>query len=135
MKVFIDTNVFLDAFLNRDDGSAKKVLKFVLQQDMKLFCNDITIVNIVYLIRKKFSKDEIDKIIDKLIDSYTIVPANSKIIADANHSLFKDFEDGIQYFCVKEIEADLIITNNKKDFTFSKIEVLSPVEFRLLYLN
>ncbi len=135
MKVFIDTNVFLDAFLNRDDGSAKKVLKFVLQQDMKLFCNDITIVNIVYLIRKKFSKDEIDKIIDKLIDSYTIVPANSKIIADANHSLFKDFEDGIQYFCAKEIEADLIITNNKKDFTFSKIEVLSPVEFRLLYLN
>jgi len=135
MKVFIDTNVFLDAFLNRDDGSAKKVLKFVVQQEMTPFCNDISIINIVYLIRKKFSKDEISGIIDKLVDNYTIVPASSKIIVDANNSNFKDFEDGVQYFCAKEIEADLIITNNKKDFILSEIEVLSPVEFGLLYLN
>ena len=135
MKVFIDTNVFLDAFLNRDDGSAKKILKFLIQQEMNLFCNDITVINIAYLVRKKFSKEEINDIINKLVDNYAIVPANSKIIVDANNSNFKDFEDGVQYFCAKEIKADLIITNNKKDFTFSKIEVLTPVEFRVLYLD
>ena len=52
-------------------------------------------------------------------------------IIDANNSNFKDFKDGVQYSCAKEVEADLIITNNKKDFTFSEIEVLSPVEFGL----
>jgi hypothetical protein len=29
----------------------------------------------------------------------------------------------------------LIITNNKKDFTFSEIEVLTAVEFTLLYID
>jgi len=97
MKVFIDTNVFLDAFLNRDDGSAKKILKFLIQQEMNLFCNDITVINIAYLVRKKFSKEEINDIINKLVDNYAIVPKNSKIIVDANNSNFKDFEDGVQY--------------------------------------
>jgi len=44
-------------------------------------------------------------------------------------------EDGVQYFCAKEAKADLIISNNKKDFTLSEIEVFSPVEFGLLYLD
>jgi len=135
MKVFIDTNVFLDVFLNRDNGSAKRILKFLVQQDINLFCNDISIINIAYILRKRFTKDEISRIIDKLIDSYIIVPANSKIIVDANNSNFKDFEDGVQYFCAKEINADLIITNNKKDFNYSEIEILTPVEFDLLYVE
>jgi len=48
---------------------------------------------------------------------------------------FKDFEDGVQYFCAKKAKVDLIITNNKKDFTLSEIEIFSPIEFGLLYLN
>ena len=88
-----------------------------------------------YIIRKKFSKEKIKKTINLIINQYNIVPATEQIISYANNSSFKDFEDGVQYFCAKEIEADLIITNNKKDFSSSKIEVLTAVEFTLLYID
>ena len=58
-----------------------------------------------------------------------------KIIEDANNSKFKDFEDGVQYFCAKEIKADLIISNNKKDFWESDIFVLKADEFYALYIG
>ena len=63
------------------------------------------------------------------------VCASGKIIKDANNSKFKDFEDGVQYFCAKEIEADLIISNNKKDFSESDIFVLKADEFVALYMS
>jgi len=50
-------------------------------------------------------------------------------------SEFKDFEDGVQYFCARRVEADLIITSNKKDFTHSEIEVLTPLTFFNEYMK
>ena len=78
--------------------------------------SDISVINIAYIIRKDFSKNEITEIDNILLKKHIIVCASEKIIEDANNSKFKDFEDGVQYFCAKEIEADLIISNNKKDF-------------------
>ena len=49
MNIFLDTNVFADAFLNRDDGSAKRALKFLEEQSIELFLNDISIINSTHL--------------------------------------------------------------------------------------
>jgi predicted nucleic acid-binding protein len=135
LKVFIDTNIFLDSYLERDKGVAKGVFDFLETSDTEIYLNDISIINIAYIVRKKFSKNEIQEKINLIINQYHIVPATKQIISDANNSAFKDFEDGVQYFCAKEIDADLIITNNKKDFTSSEIEVLTAVEFSLLYID
>ena len=135
LKIFIDTNIFLDSYLERDEGIAKSLFNFLEIHDTQIYLNDISIINIAYIIRKKFSKEKIKKTINLIINQYNIVPATEQIISYANNSSFKDFEDGVQYFCAKEIEADLIITNNKKDFSSSKIEVLTAVEFTLLYID
>lgn len=135
LKVFIDTNIFLDSYLERDYGISKGIFDFLETTDTKIYLNDISIINIAYIIRKKFSKNEIQEKINLIINQYHIVPATKQIISDANNSAFKDFEDGVQYFCAKEIEVDLIITNNKKDFTSSNIEVLTASEFTLLYID
>ena len=135
MNIFVDTNVFLDAFLNRDDGSAKEVLKFLAAGQVALSINDITIINIAYILRKAFSRDRIKEIIDLMTNEYQIVCADERIIADANRLSFEDFEDGVQYACAQRAEADLIITGNKRDFIRSEIDVLSPVEFAQLYIR
>lgn len=135
MKVFIDTNIFLDALLNRDEGLSKQILKELEKLDMDIFLSDISVINIVYIIRKDFTKNEIREIVNILLKKHKIVSANNNIIFTANNSNFKDFEDGVQYFCAKEIEANLIITNNKQDFKTSKIDVLSAKEFYALYLQ
>ena len=135
MKIFIDTNVFLDALLNRDNGLSKKLIQHLEKQNIEIFLSDISVINIAYIIRKDFSKDEIKEIVDMLLKKHIIVCASGKIIEDANRSKFKDFEDGVQYFCAKEIEADLIISNNKKDFSESDIFVLKADEFYALYMG
>jgi len=135
MKIFIDTNVFLDAILNRDNGLSKNVIKHLELLNTEISLSDISVINIAYIVRKEFTKDEIKNIINLLIKRYNIISANSEIILNANSSNFKDFEDGVQYFCAREIEADLIITRNKKDFKTSNITVLSAEEFYTLYME
>ena len=134
-KVYIDTNVFLDSYLKRDGGFAERVFLFLEDRDIEICLNDISIINIAYILKKPFSQNEIKEKIDFITKYYTIVCSNANIIRDANHSQFKDFEDGVQYFCAKEIEADLIISNNKRDFKMSDINVLTPQEFCLVYLD
>ena len=46
----------------------------------------------------------------------------------------KDFEDAMQYFSAKEIDADCIVTRNVKDFDFAEIKVLTPHEFLEMYV-
>jgi len=135
LKVFIDTNVFLDSYLKRDKGVSQSVFDFLEIRDVDIYLNDISIINIAYIIKKHFSKEEIQEKINLIIETYSIVPANQEIIMLANNSTFTDFEDGVQYFCAREINADLIISNNKKDFKSSKIDILTPLEFSLLYIN
>ena len=135
MKIFIDTNVFLDALLNRNKGLSKKLIQHLEQQNIEISLSDISVINIAYIIRKDFSKDEIKEVVNILLKKHKIVCASGKIIEDANNSKFKDFEDGVQYFCAKKIEADLIISNNKKDFLESDIFVLKADEFYALYMD
>jgi len=135
LKIFIDTNVFLDSYLKRDDGISSSIFNFLEENKVKVYLNDISIINIAYIIKKVFLHSEIKEKINLITNEYNIVCANEKIISMANNSEFKDFEDGVQYFCAKEIDADLIISKNKKDFKFSNIDVLTPIEFGLLYLN
>ena len=43
--------------------------------------------------------------------------------AESKSLRYKGFEDVLQYFAVKQIAADCIITRNKKDFLFSDIQM------------
>jgi predicted nucleic acid-binding protein len=134
MRIFIDTNIFLDALLDRDKGVSKKLIQYLEKQNIEISLSDISVINISYIIRKSFSKEERKEIVHLLLQKHKIVCASAKIIEDANNSQFKDFEDAVQYFCAKEINADLIISNNKKDFLESDIFVLKANEFCDLYI-
>ncbi|MEM1216476.1 MAG: PIN domain nuclease, partial [Bacteroidota bacterium] len=55
-----------------------------------------------------------------------VLELNDKIIErSVNDDNFKDFEDGIQYYTALENEAEIIITRNLKDFSASKIPVMT----------
>ena len=135
LKVYIDTNVYLNSIQNRDKGVSKKVLEFLVQKDVRLYINDLSIINIHYIAQKNRTKEEITKIIKTILKKQEIVSIDKYIIENSLDSEFKDFEDGVQYFCAKEIDADLIITSNKKDFKCSQIMVLTPFEFYNKYIK
>ena len=46
-KIYIDTNIFLDSILNRDNGIAKSVLFFLSDKNFEIVLNDISIEMII----------------------------------------------------------------------------------------
>lgn len=59
----------------------------------------------------------------------SIVEVDETIIDLALQSDFIDFEDAVQYFAAKSVNADFIITRNIKDYKNSAIPVLTAEQF------
>ena len=135
IKVYIDTNVYLNSLQERDKEISKKVLTFLEERDIKIFVNDLSIINIHYITRKSMSKELIKSELKKILSKHSVVPIDKFIIENSLDSEFKDFEDGVQFFCAKRVEADLIITNNPKDFKESDIKIMTPLEFYSEYIQ
>jgi predicted nucleic acid-binding protein len=137
LKVYVDTNVFLDSILNRDNGIAREVLYFLEDKNFEIILNDVSIINIHYFSSKdkKLNSETVKKYIGLFLEEYTIISANTELLKSALYSKFSDFEDGVQYFCAKEIGADLIISKDKKGFKESDIEKINPVDFYNEYIK
>lgn len=135
LKVYIDTNIFLDSILNRDNGIAREVLFFLEDKNFEIILNDISIINIHYFARKGLGTSSLKQYINTFLNEYTIISANKDLLLQAINSDFKDFEDGVQYFCAKDYGTELIITNDKKGFKVSDIEVISSLDFYNQYIK
>ena len=135
LKVYIDTNIYLNSIENRDNGISKSLLAFLAEKDVELYLNDLTIINVHYIAKKNRTREEITQILKVILKKQEIVSIDKEIIENSLDSKFKDFEDGVQYFCAKRVDVDLIITSNKKDFTLSEIKVLTPLEFYSEYME
>ncbi len=44
-----------------------------------------------------------------------------------------DFDDGLEYYSAEASKCTCIVTNDERDFYFSKIEVLNAHDFLLKY--
>jgi predicted nucleic acid-binding protein len=135
-KAFIDTNVFLDLFLNRDKfaDAAEKVLLWCEDGMIHGFTSSINICNIYYLINQQKSKADTKKIIKRLLEFISITDTKRKDLLLAIESEFTDFEDAVQYYSSLNIDTvNYIITRNKKDYKKSTISIVTPEEFIKLF--
>ena len=57
----------------RDDGVVKSLFNFLKNSNIEIVLNNISIINIAYIIRKKFSKNEIKEKINLITNQYHIV--------------------------------------------------------------
>jgi predicted nucleic acid-binding protein len=135
IRIYIDTNIYLNSILNRDKEISKNILSFLAGVDVELYLNDISVINIHYIIRKSFDRDGVIDELRTIQQENSLVSVDEEVIESALDSEFKDFEDAIQYFCAKKIDAELIITDNIKDFKLSDIRVISAKEFYKEYIE
>jgi len=129
LKIYIDTNIYINSILNRDNGISQDVLVFLDRAGVKLYLNDISVINIHYIIKRYLDRTAIKDELKTIRKEHSLVSVDNDIIDEAFDSDFNDFEDGVQYFCAKRVGSELIITDNKKDFKNSDIKVLTAKEF------
>ena len=132
MKIFVDTNIFLDLILKRK--SFHDALLLFNGVEKKLFSAailDITVLNIDYVAKKQVK--DIKEFIQLLNSNFSVVGVSNEIIAKALEIKNSDFEDTLQYLSAKDLKSDCIITNDKS-FYKADIETLSSSEFVKKYL-
>ena len=131
MKVFIDTNIFLDLLFRRDAFLADSLKVFDLAVDGKieLMISDLSIANIKYITRKDYSIDRFYEVMAIFRPLFTIVPVGEHSVDQAFALKARDFEDALQYFSAVNAGADYFLTRNINDFAFASMKVLTPTEF------
>lgn len=132
MKIFVDTNIFLDLVLKRE--SFHDALLIFNAIEKKLFLGiilDITILNIDYIAKKQVKN--IKEFIKLINANFSIVSVSNEIISKALDIKNNDLEDTLQYLSAKNLKSDCIVTNDKS-FYKSDIQTLSSSEFIKKYM-
>ena len=138
LKVFIDTNIFLDYIERRPVGikEAIAIFKLAACNDIHLLVSDLTIANIKYITRKTIPLSEFYRVMRLGRELFSVVPIGEKAIDKAIAIEPKDFEDALQYFSAEQAGADCIITRNIEDFSFSaSVKVMTPNDFLFTYFQ
>ena len=133
MKIFVNTNVFLDILFKRGNYNASlAILKAVKNRVFEGTVADISIVNIAYISRKV--DVDIRTYLSAIERSFSVMGANNSIVHDALMLDNNDIEDNIQYFLALYGKCDCIVSNDK-GFYIGDIEVLDNGEFVEKYLK
>ncbi|MCC8358472.1 type II toxin-antitoxin system VapC family toxin [Salinimicrobium sediminilitoris] len=131
-KLLVDTNIVID-LLSEKKGFYNDAARIFSQADKKevhLAISSHTFANTNYILTKLKSAKEAREILRKFKVLVEILNLDDKIIELAlSDNSFPDFEDGLQYYSAIENDVDIIITRNKKDFTSSKIPVMTAKEY------
>lgn len=130
MKIFLDTNVLLD-FVTEREGveEACEILQMGEEGTADLYTSYLTMANTAYVARKGRSRDELYAVLAGLSDLIQVLSMDENQFKQAVANPVSDFEDMLQYVCAVTHGCDIIITRNKKDFSFSQIPIYTSMEF------
>lgn len=133
MKIFVDTNVFLDIVLKRGDyDDSLAIFKAVKNRVYEGVLSDISLVNIAYLSHKV--DVDIRSYLSAIEQNFSVQGANNAIMQDALLLVNDDIEDNMQYYIALYGECDCIVSNDK-GFYRGDIEVLGSAAFVDRYLR
>jgi len=132
MNIFLDANILV-AILNKEYplfSDAARVLSLTDNKRFKVFTSPVCLAIAFYFAEKKSGSALAKKKVSLLISSIEIASTDVEAVRKtvSNKSVL-DFEDGLEYYSALGAGCKVIITENKEDFYFSEIEVLSSQEF------
>jgi len=132
MKIFIDTNIFLDLILKREKYQEALLIFNAIEKNIfDASILDITILNIDYIAKKQVRNT--DAFLSTINQLFTVLGASNVSIDKALNIDNNDLEDNLQYICAKEAGCEVIITNDK-NFYSETIEKMTSTEFVSKYL-
>ncbi len=134
-RVFVDANIIIDLLCERYPWFPQVMRIFNMgdRGQIELYCSSLSLGTASYLMEaRKMSPQDIFEGIDLLCQICTPTVVDVSVVRAALDSDFTDFEDALQHFSAKTVDADCIVTRNKKDFVTSEIPVYELDEFMAL---
>jgi len=133
MKVFIDTNIFLDLILKREYYQEAMLIFNAIEKQLFIgYIADITILNIDYIAKKQIKN--IKEFLSIVNQTFVINGASNDMIDQALKIQNNDLEDNIQYLIAKQNNCDVIVTNDQ-NFYSKDIKTINSIEFKQRYIT
>ena len=130
-RLFLDTNVIIDLLGERDPYYLEiaKITTLADLNEIELVVSALSYSTVYYILSKYDSNENVKNKLRKFKILANISDLNTEVIEKSLSSNFKDFEDGIQYFCAIESKCSAILTRNIIDYKHSQIPVMTAESF------
>lgn len=130
--IFVDTNVLIGAYSNREND--KRCLRYLFSLRGKhLYTSALSIAQLVSVFQKNKSNSDIKIIVRDLLSKFTIIGFLSNDIEQSLLLEYTDMEDNIQYVISRKFHCLYFITNNARDYRkFVNINILKPIQIRTI---
>ena len=144
MKIFVDTNVILENFLQRENYNVThRLFDLLKKQEHVLIMSSGSFYTMVFLVDKYLKRERgmsgevrlmaLRQIMSGILKDIRVAEHdNESLLCGLNNPQFKDIEDGCQYELAKKAACELLLTFNTSDYptnTELRVKVLSPSEY------
>lgn len=128
MKLLLDVNVVLDHLLGREPWyrEAAALLSVIEAGGARGFLAGHTATTIHYIVSSNRNRETATRVIAEVLDLLTVVPVGANELRQALTLDGPDFEDAVQAVCARAVEADVIVTRDRKGFPDSPIPAEPP---------
>ncbi|MCK4711170.1 MAG: PIN domain-containing protein [Gammaproteobacteria bacterium] len=119
MKLFLDTNIFLDLLFKRTGSEqAERIFQLIQNQLYNGFVADITLLNIDYIAQKQ--SRNVRQFLYFIEQNFVVLGAENRDILTALELDNDDLEDNVQFVLAKKSSCNLIISN---DNSFLQVDI------------
>jgi predicted nucleic acid-binding protein len=129
VSIFLDTNIVVDAMLDREDSAASIALLLKGSQlHIGMYVSTPTIATSFYLGSKIIGRQKANSLLAEFLRWVHIVPQSKEDILLALSLPIVDLEDAMQYQAAQKSECTYLATRDIafQSLGFTKPEILSP---------
>lgn len=136
MRIFLDANILVTVLCNEYPRftHCSRLLSLCDDPGFEVYTSPLCLAIAYYFSEKKNGHELARKKITLLSSRIKIAAMDESVVKKAaSDKAIKDFEDGMQYYAALNTHCKCIITGDKNDFYFSKIETLNAEDFLMKY--
>jgi predicted nucleic acid-binding protein len=137
MRIFLDANILIAVLCNEYPlfTYCARVLSLTDNSKCQVYTSPLCLAIAFYFAEKKNGTETARKKISLLCSKLKITTIDeSTVTKAANDKAIHDFEDGMQYYSALNAKCKCFITEDKNDFYFSKLEVITAEDFLLKHV-
>ena len=130
-RALFDSDVLLDVLGKREPHfqASVQALNTVKTGKTQAYISGHAVTNIYYILSKQNGRESSRKLVISLLENLQVPRVTDAIIRQALASQMKDFEDAVTSAVAESEKLEIIITRNLRDFAFSPVPAMLPVDF------
>ncbi|MBA2512385.1 MAG: PIN domain-containing protein [Rubrobacteraceae bacterium] len=128
MNVLFDTNVVLDALLDRDPWAEAAVALFdrVESGDLVGHLGATTVTTVHYIASRNVGANAAEEMMRDLLRLFEVAPVNRAVLEGALGLGFTSFEDAVLHEAGRLVGAGALTTRDPEDFLKASLRLYAP---------